>query len=179
MLRACARAFERQHELSRREDNVISFARTPQDDDDDDFYGNAKKSAGTAAGLAAAAGAGYLGYKGYQAWRNRGNGTGPDNGITGPGSRPLLPPGPSGGGSPRTPRDPNGSAENIDVGNGEGSHPTAPSTSRAITTASSTTRKTVGNSVVDPLADAVASGRRKIAQKGSAIWRALKSVPLE
>ncbi len=168
MLAACQRAFTRQFDFSRRPANIIEFAQTP---DDDSFYGNAKKTAGTAAGLAAAAGAGYLGYR-YLKNRRNADGT------------PQLPGSPGADGNyidvtPKPPRDPNSSAEGIDVGSGNGRHPGAPSTSKAITTASSTTRRTVGNQVIDPLAGAVASGRQKIAQRGSRIWQALRGIRLE
>jgi len=161
---AVQRGLTRQHELSRRADNIISFARTPNDDDDDNTLRNAALLAGGAA----------AGYGAYRYLKGR-NGSG--NTLTGPGNQPQLP----GPGGPRTPRDPNSSAVGIDVGNGEGSHPSAPSISRAITTASPTTKPklTAGTGIIDPLSQAVQSGRRAIAKKGSAIWQALRGIPLE
>jgi len=158
MLRACARAFERQHELSRRADNIVEFARTPNDDDDDNTLRNAALLAGGAA-------AGYGAYR-YLKGRN-------GNALPGSSPQPQLP----GPGGPK-PYDPNSS---VTGGSSVERHPgsRSASISAPITTASSTTRKTIGSNVVDPLADAVASGRKAIARKGSAIWQALRGIPLE
>jgi hypothetical protein len=161
ILFALSRAFQKQHELSRRADNIVEFAR---DDDDNQTARNAALLAGGAA-------AGY-GVAKYLRNRNGNNG----NALP-PGSgsgQPQLP------GGPRTPRDPNSSAEGIDVGSGNGSHPTAPSISRAITTASPTMPKlTAGTGIIDPLSQAVTNGRKAIAKRGSAIWQALRGIPLE
>jgi len=161
ILFALSRAFQKQHEMScGRPANIVEFARG----DDDNGLRNAALLAGGAA----------AGYAGYRYLKNRRNADG----------TPQLPGAPGADGNyidvtPKPPRDPNSSAENIDVGNGQGRHPGQPSTSKAITTASSTTRKTIGNQVIDPLACAVASGRQKIAQRGSRIWQALRGIPLE
>jgi len=170
---ALNRAFQKQFDLSRgRGENIVEFAQTPADDDDDDgLYGAAKR----AAAIAGAGALGYGAYKGYQYLKGQNNGNG--TALPGPsgGSGPQ-----SGGGGPRTPRDPNSSAEGIDVGSGNGSHPTAPSISRAITTASPTTPKlTAGTGIIDPLSQAVTNGRKAIAKRGSAIWQALRGIPLE
>jgi hypothetical protein len=150
---ALERAFQKQFDLSRgRGENIVEFARTPNDDDDNTLR--------NAALLAGGAAAGYGAYR-YMKGRNNGNG----NTLTGPGAQPLLPPGPSGNsGDVMNPR-----------------HPSAPGSSISvpITSQSSTTRKTIGNSVLDPLADAAATGRRTIAKRGSAIWQALRGIPLE
>ena len=169
---ALARAFQKQFDLSRgRVENIVEFAQTPADDDDDDgLYGAVKR----AAAIAGAGALGYGAYKGYQYLRNSGNGAGPDNGITGASPQPQLP----GPGGPK-PFDPNGSAEGTNDGVERHPGQRGASISTPITTASSTTRKTVGGNVIDPLADAVASGRRAIAKRGSAIWQALRGIPIE
>jgi len=157
---ALERAFARQFDLSRsRGENVVEFARTPSDDqDDDDTLRNGALLAGGAA-------AGYGAYR-YLKGRNGTSG----NALPGSGNgQPQLPGGPK-------PRDPNGSAEG--VSDGVERHPGA-SMPVPITTASSTTRKTVGNQVIDPLASAVVNGRKAIAKRGSAIWSALRNLPIE
>ncbi|MCE0497212.1 MAG: hypothetical protein LV481_04615 [Methylacidiphilales bacterium] len=157
---ALERAFQKQFELSRgRGENVVEFANA-DDDDDDSFYGNAKKTAGTAAGIGAAGLAGYGAYKGYRYLRNRGNGAGPDNG---PGSQPQLPPGGGSSGDVMNPQ-----------------HPGPPA--GALTTASpapETIKKTAGQIAgADDLSEAIARGRSVIAQRGSALWKALRAVAL-
>ena len=162
ILFALSRAFQKQFELSRgRPDNIVEFARTPNDDDDDNTLRNAALLAGGAA-------AGYGAYR-YLKGRNGNNG----NALPGSSPQPQLP----GPGGPK-PYDPNSS---FTGGSGVERHPGSRSASISvpITTASSTTRKTIGSNVVDPLADAVASGRKAIAKKGSAIWQALRGIPLE
>jgi hypothetical protein len=160
---AVCRGLSRQHQLSRsNSEAIISLARTPsnQDDDDDDDH-----TLRNAAALAGGIGAGYVGTGLVKrAWQNRGNG----NGTTLPdGSpQPQLPGGPSG--------DSQGGRHPGPPGSGGASLPVP------ITTASSTMPKlTAGSGIIDPLSQAVANGRKAIAKKGSAIWRALRSIPIE
>jgi len=162
ILFALSRAFQKQFDLSRdRGENIVEFAQTPADDDDDDdgLYGAAKR----AAAIAGVGAAGYGVYKGYQYLKGGNNGNGST--LNGPGNQPQLPPGGGSSGDVMNPQHPG--------------PPAGASISAPITTASSTTRKTIGNSVVDPLADAVASGRKAIAKRGSSIWQALRGIPLE
>jgi hypothetical protein len=155
LARAIESAFARQFDLARgRGENIVEFAITPQDRSDDD--NNTLRNAALLGGGAAA------GYAGYRYLKNR-NGNG--NALPGSGTQPLVPTGQSSNGSAMNER-----------------HPGAPagaSINTPIATASSTTRKTIGNSVIDPLSGAVASGRRAIAQRGSSIWQALRGIALE
>jgi hypothetical protein len=163
---AMERAFQRQFDLARgRGENVVSFAQTPADDDDD-FYSTAKKTAGTAAGIGAAGLAGYGAYKGYQYLRNRANGD-DGNALPGSGTQPQLPP--SGSGDVMNARHPSPLP-----GDSAPASRTVP-----ITTASPTTKATLGSGIIDPLSQAVGAGRKAIANRGLGIWKALRSIPLE
>jgi len=156
ILFALSRAFQKQFEMSRgRAENVVEFARTPTDDDDD---GHTLRNAALLAGGAAAT----YGALKYIKGRTSTGG----NALPGSSPQPGLP-GPSG---PK-PFDPNSSA--VNANDGIERHPGPRSISAPITTQSP---RTLGGKVIDPLSEAVQSGRRAIAKKGSAIWQSLRNV---
>jgi hypothetical protein len=155
---AVRRAFERQHDLARRGE-VINF------DQDDDSH-----PVRNAALLAGAAGAGYLGYR---AWKNRRPGQPRLPGYGGSGPTIDLPPS---GPPPFDPNNANGVTAGVER------HP-APRSGDMLMTASpapNIARQTAGQTVNgDLLGNAVKRGKSAIAQKGSALLRALRSIPLE
>jgi len=164
ILFALSRAYQKQFDLSRGHgENIVEFAQTPADDDDD-FYSNAKKAAGTAAGIGAAAGAGYLGYRGYQYLKGSNNGNG--NTLPDGSPQPQLPPGPSGSGSGDVmgEKHPGPLPGDLDY--------------RKVPLTTASPPRTIGE-VLDPLTAAVKRGKTAIAQRGSAIWQAIRAMPIE
>jgi hypothetical protein len=160
MLKAVGRAFEKQFELARGPvENVIEF--------DQSAPGSFVNGAAGGAGLVA--GAGLAGYGAYRFLKNRKKNA---NGL------PL--PGPGGSGTdadsyidvtPPGPRNPSGGAGQIVDATGA-KHVGPPSASRPpLTTASAAD--------ADLLGDAVRKGRQAIAKRGSAVWKALRSIPFE
>jgi hypothetical protein len=157
MLLACQRAFDKQFDLSRgRAENVIQF-----DQNDDDH------TVRNAALLAGAAGAGYLGYR-YLKNRRPGQtrlpgGPGGDGSYIDVTPKPNLPPG-GNAFDPYTER-----------------HP-APRSGDMLTTASpapNIARQTAGQTVNgDLLSQAVRKGKAAISEKGSALLKALRGLPL-
>ena len=154
MLAACSRAFTRQTELACGPvENIIEF--------DQNASGSFVNGVGTGVGIAAGAAGAYGAYRYLRNRRKNGNHQLPGNGDDGLADAVDVTPKPkvpSGGGV-------------IDAMNSR--HPGSPSVPRL------NISSTLPNAADDALGSAVKRGRQAIAKRGSAVWRAIRSIPIE